>query len=91
VRANRSGAELSDDANVIFLAFSKPETAEPDTMAFIACRTCHNKTYTLTEDRPGTFPLLRFSAAALAASTWAELAGLLMSAKMTRTRWRHER
>lgn len=50
---------MSDDANVVFLAFSKPETAQPDTMAFIACRACHNKTYTLTEDRPGTFPLLR--------------------------------
>lgn len=44
--------------NVIRLEFRSP-TVEDDTMAFIACRHCQNKSYTLTDDRPGTFPLLR--------------------------------
>lgn len=52
---------MSND-KVVFLAFSKPETTEPDTMAFISCRLCHNKTYTVTEDKPGNWPLVRCAA-----------------------------
>lgn len=48
--------------NVVFLRFKAPETTSDDTMTFIACRACRNKTYTLTEDRPGEFPLLRCAA-----------------------------
>ena len=46
---------------VIHLAFKSPHVAD-DTMAFLACRSCSNKTYTLTEDRPGDFPLMRCAA-----------------------------
>jgi hypothetical protein len=44
--------------NVIHLEFKSPHVEE-DTMAFLACRACKNKTFTLTQDRPGDFPLLR--------------------------------
>lgn len=53
---------MRGDDKVVFLAFESPATTEPDTMAFIACAACRNKTYTLTDDRPGTFPLLRCAA-----------------------------
>lgn len=46
---------------VVFLKFTSPHS-EPDTMAFIACKVCHNKTYTLTEDRLSDFPLMRCAA-----------------------------
>jgi hypothetical protein len=46
---------------VIFLAFQSPHV-QSDTMAFLSCRLCKNKTYTLTEDIPGEFPLLRCAA-----------------------------
>lgn len=41
-------------SNVIKLEFQSPHV-EPDTMAFISCRVCKNKTFTLTEDRIGDF------------------------------------
>lgn len=46
---------------VVFLSFKSP-AVEEDTMAFLSCKICKNKTYTLTEDKPGTFPLLRCAA-----------------------------
>ena len=48
--------------NVIFLAESNPSATAPDTMTFIACASCRNKTYTLTGDVPGELPLLRCAA-----------------------------
>ena len=48
-------------AEVVFLEFKSPHV-EDDIMAFICCKACKNKTYTLTEDKPGTFPLLRCAA-----------------------------
>ena len=47
--------------NVVILQFRSPHV-EDDTMAFIACKHCRNKTYTLTDDKPGTFPLMRCAA-----------------------------
>lgn len=47
--------------NVVFLAFKNAEVA-PDSMAFFACAHSRNKTYTLTEDKPGYFPLVRCAA-----------------------------
>jgi hypothetical protein len=47
--------------NVVFLEFRSPHV-EGDTMAFVACRACRNKTYTLVEDKPDTFPLMRCAA-----------------------------
>ena len=47
-------------ADVVFLKFRGSE-AEDDAMAFIACRHCRNKTYTLV-DQPGSFPLMRCAA-----------------------------
>lgn len=44
--------------NVVFLKFRSPHT-EPDTMAFIGCKNCKNKTYTLVEDRVDSYPLMR--------------------------------
>lgn len=46
-------------AEVVFLDFTKPETTEPDVMAFIACKVCRNKTFTMTEDVVGYFSLVR--------------------------------
>lgn len=50
-----------DDSNVIFLHYRPPNT-EPDTMAFLSCRNCRNKTFTLTEDKLDTYPLMRCAA-----------------------------
>ena len=47
--------------NVVFLQFKSPHVVE-DTMAFLSCRACRNKTYTMTEDQPGKFPLMRCAA-----------------------------
>lgn len=46
---------------VIHLAFKSPQLVD-DSMAFIACKHCRNKTYTVTEDRVGHFPLMRCAA-----------------------------
>lgn len=47
--------------DVIELKFRSPHMQD-DTMAFLACRSCRNKTYTLTEDIPDHFPLMRCAA-----------------------------
>lgn len=47
--------------DVIHLAFKSPHTVD-DSMAFLACSHCRNKTYTLTVDRPGDFALMRCAA-----------------------------
>ena len=52
---------MSDGGNVIHLKFRSPHT-EPDMLAFVACRCCKNKTFTLVEDRVGSFPLMRCAA-----------------------------
>lgn len=49
------------NGKVIHLEFRSPHV-EDDMMAFLACRHCRNKTYTLTIDRPGDFPLMRCAA-----------------------------
>lgn len=49
-------------ADVVFLKFKNEKVAESDTMALFACVVCRNKTYTLTEDRVGGFPLMRCAA-----------------------------
>lgn len=46
---------------VIHLKFKSPHVEE-DTMAFLSCKLCRNKTYTLTEDKPEYFPLMRCAA-----------------------------
>ncbi len=58
-RCKPTGGTMS--AEVIHLAFTSP-LVEADAMAFIACRACRNKTYTLTEDKVGDFPLMRCAA-----------------------------
>lgn len=50
-----------DAGKVVFLAFKNPGL-EPDMMTFFACKHCRNKTFTLTEDQPEYFPLLRCAA-----------------------------
>lgn len=47
---------------VVHLAFRRPDNIDSDMMAFFACKACRNKTYTLTEDRTGDFPLMRCAA-----------------------------
>lgn len=47
--------------DLIHLSFKSPHVV-PDTMTFLACKGCRNKTYTLTEDRVDDFPLLRCAA-----------------------------
>lgn len=53
------GVEMSE--NVIHLEFKSPHV-ESDTMAFIGCRLCKNKTFTLVEDKLDNFPLMRCAA-----------------------------
>lgn len=52
---------MDDDGKVVFLKFRSPEQRE-DTMAFLACAVCKNKTYTHTIDQVGGFPLVRCAA-----------------------------
>lgn len=49
------------DGKVIFLKF-KSEQLEEDTMAFLACKSCRNKTFTHTLDKMDNFPLVRCAA-----------------------------
>ena len=44
--------------NVVHLSFKSPHV-EDDMCAFIGCRACRNKTFTLQEDRVGYFPLMK--------------------------------
>lgn len=48
-------------SNVTYLAFKSPHV-EDDVMAFVCCKACRNKTYTLTTDKIDDFPLLRCAA-----------------------------
>jgi hypothetical protein len=48
--------------NVVFLKFRSPHVEDADTITFICCKNCRNKTYTLIEDKPGDFPLLKCGA-----------------------------
>lgn len=61
---------------VVFLKFKSPAMTD-DMMAFIACAHCKNKTYTLTEDKPGDYPLLRCAACGqhMGRMGWAEVEG----------------
>ena len=45
-------------SNVVFLNFTSPHM-EDDTLAFIACKVCRNKTFTFGRDRIDDFPLVR--------------------------------
>lgn len=47
--------------NVIHLEFRSPH-AVPDMMAFVACKHCRNKTFTLQEDAIDNFPLMKCAA-----------------------------
>ena len=47
--------------SVVHLEFKSPHT-EDDVFAFIGCKYCHNKTFTLQEDRVGSFPLMKCAA-----------------------------
>ena len=47
--------------NLVHLKFRSPHMAD-DMMVLIACGHCRNKTFTLTEDQPGGFPLMRCAA-----------------------------
>lgn len=47
--------------NVVFLNFRSPHVQD-DIMAFVGCKACKNKTFTLTEDQIGHFPLMRCAA-----------------------------
>ena len=50
------------DENVIHLAFKNPNATTDEGINFIACKHCRNKTYTLTEDKVDSFPLLKCAA-----------------------------
>lgn len=47
--------------NVVHLAFKSPHVVD-SSMSFVACSECKNKTFTLTEDIVGFFPLMRCAA-----------------------------
>jgi hypothetical protein len=47
--------------NVVFLEFKSPHMAD-DMMSFVCCGHCRNKTFTLTEDRADSFPLMKCAA-----------------------------
>lgn len=52
---------MPERGEVIFLKFQSPHV-EDDTMAFLACKVCRNKTYTMTRDKMDGFPLMRCAA-----------------------------
>ena len=49
------------DGKVVYLKF-KSEQLDEDTMAFLACKVCKNKTFTHTFDDMDNFPLVRCAA-----------------------------
>ena len=49
------------DGKVVWLEFKSPHM-NYDMMSFICCGHCRNKTYTLTEDRFDSFPLMKCAA-----------------------------
>lgn len=46
---------------VIHLSFKSPHVQD-DLMAFLSCKTCRNKTFTLTDLDSGDFPLMKCAA-----------------------------
>lgn len=54
---NQTQDQRMSDGKVVWLEFKSPHM-DDDMMSFICCGHCRNKTYTLTEDRFDSFPLL---------------------------------
>ena len=50
-----------DGGKVVYLKF-RSDRLEDDTMAFLACSACRNKTFTHTIDQVDNFPLVRCAA-----------------------------
>ena len=46
---------MSDKENVVYLAFSN-EKLEPETLSFLACKNCRNKTYKFMYEADDAFP-----------------------------------
>ena len=53
------------DGKVVFLAFSNPAKEKIDTIVLTACKSCRNKTFTLTHDDASSFPRLNCAACGL--------------------------
>lgn len=47
--------------NVVWLEFKSPHVEE-EMVTFICCKACRNKTFTLTEDKADSFPLMKCAA-----------------------------
>lgn len=48
--------------NVIKIEFRSPHMRDADSITFICCGTCRNKTFTLVEDHRSGFPLMKCAA-----------------------------
>jgi hypothetical protein len=48
--------------NVIKLEFRSPHMRDDDSLTFIACGICRNKTYTLMNDFRSSFPIMKCAA-----------------------------
>lgn len=51
---------MADDKNVVFLAFRNDKPTE--TLEFLTCGTCKNKTFTAVWDGTSSFPKMKCSA-----------------------------
>lgn len=51
-----------DSGKLIFLAFSNPAKEVIDSIVLTACKTCRNKTFTLSHDAASKFPRLNCAA-----------------------------
>lgn len=50
------------EGKLILLKFDNPKATSIDTLVLSTCKVCRNKTFTLTHDLAGEFPLLKCAA-----------------------------
>ena len=49
-------------SNIVELKFRSPHAVDGDSITFIQCKDCKNKTFTLIEDHRSGFPMMKCAA-----------------------------
>ena len=53
---------MSENNNVVHLAFRNPEKTDEEGINFLVCKHCRNKTYTMTFEGASEYPLVKCAA-----------------------------
>jgi hypothetical protein len=50
---------MTDKESVVWLAYRNPDKTDEDVITFVVCKHCRNKTYTMTFDGGGEYPMVK--------------------------------